>query len=90
MFPVLIVIQGDEGRPECLNCQQRGDQCEWGMKITFRATNATQIDSGHPSMQEGSRKRARRFKVYLKCRQPFKNNQADLREDSRCYIASRE
>jgi len=58
------MISGDELRPECMNCRQRGDVCEWGMKITFRTDNATQIDSEHPSMQEGSKKRARHFKVW--------------------------
>ena len=54
---------GDELRPGCLNCRQRGEECEWGMKITFKADNATQLDAEHPSMRVNSRKRARQFKV---------------------------
>ncbi|KAK0114575.1 hypothetical protein ONS95_014063 [Cadophora gregata] len=53
----------DELRPECANCRERGMKCEWGMKIKFRSDNATQIDSEHPSMREGSRKRARHFRI---------------------------
>ncbi|KAF7929179.1 uncharacterized protein EAE98_005098 [Botrytis deweyae] len=53
----------DELRPECMNCHERGERCDWGMKITFRTDNATNIDSEHPSMREGSKRRARSFKI---------------------------
>ncbi|KAK6611032.1 sugar transporter Stl1 [Botrytis cinerea] len=53
----------DELRPECMNCHERGERCKWGMKITFRTNNATNIDPEHPSMQEGSKRRARHFKI---------------------------
>jgi hypothetical protein len=54
---------GDEERPECLNCRQRGEECEWGMKITFKTGNAIELDADHASMIGPSRKRARHFKV---------------------------
>ncbi|CZR69756.1 related to regulatory protein for the arginine catabolic pathway [Phialocephala subalpina] len=67
----------DESRPQCANCRQRAEECEWGMKVVFRTDNATQIDSEHPSMLEGSRKRARHFKIVDVTSQIEKNYQGD-------------
>jgi hypothetical protein len=56
---------GDETRPSCIKCQQRHDICEWGLKLSFKAENATALRGDHPSMVETSRKTPRTFKVCI-------------------------
>ena len=53
----------DEDRPACGKCRKRGETCEWGMKITFRAENASGIDGTHPSMRRNTRRHPLEFEI---------------------------
>ncbi|OAA72893.1 Zn(2)-C6 fungal-type DNA-binding domain protein [Akanthomyces lecanii RCEF 1005] len=53
----------DEGRPSCGSCVRRGQPCEWGLKVTFRAENAQHLDESHPSMRRSARRFPREFEI---------------------------
>ncbi len=53
----------DEGRPSCGSCVRRGQPCERGLKVTFRAENAQHLDESHPSMRRSARRFPREFEI---------------------------
>ncbi|XWW96095.1 hypothetical protein V2A60_004065 [Cordyceps javanica] len=53
----------DESRPSCGSCLRRGQSCEWGLKVTFRAENAQHLDESHPSMRRSARRFPREFEI---------------------------
>lgn len=53
----------DEGRPACGSCCRRGQHCEWGLKVTFRAENAQRLEPGHPSMKRMAKKWPHEFEI---------------------------
>ncbi|KAI0466904.1 hypothetical protein F4859DRAFT_288024 [Xylaria cf. heliscus] len=44
----------NEHRPVCGNCAQKGETCEWGMRLSFRHENFHFISETHPSMQQNT------------------------------------
>lgn len=55
----------DEVKPTCSRCSNRGDKCEWGSRLTFRAENALGLGDGHPSLQQKAKQAGppTRFKI---------------------------
>ena len=48
---------GNERRPVCGNCYQKGDACEWGVRLSFRDENVQTISQNHPSMRQDTASR---------------------------------
>ncbi|KAK4033253.1 dihydroxyacetone kinase [Parachaetomium inaequale] len=51
------VVAGDERRPVCGQCYQKGDACEWGIRLSFRDENVQTIPQNHPSMRHDTASR---------------------------------
>jgi hypothetical protein len=62
MLTLLIILTriwqlGNERRPICGNCYQKGDACEWGVRLSFRDENVQTISQNHPSMRQDTASR---------------------------------
>ncbi|UNI19272.1 hypothetical protein JDV02_005466 [Purpureocillium takamizusanense] len=53
----------DERRPSCGACCRRGQPCEWGLRLTFRAENARCLDGSHPSMARTRRRPPKGYQI---------------------------
>ncbi|KAI0909178.1 fungal-specific transcription factor domain-containing protein [Ustulina deusta] len=42
----------DGKRPACELCSQKGEVCQWGIKLSFRPENSYSVPDTHPSMQQ--------------------------------------
>ncbi|KAI9167921.1 Dihydroxyacetone kinase 2 [Paramyrothecium foliicola] len=47
----------NERRPVCSNCLQKGETCEWGIRLSFRDENVQTISQNHPSMRQETHSR---------------------------------
>jgi hypothetical protein len=36
---------GDGAQPQCRNCQERGEECRWGLKASFHPSRSLQLSS---------------------------------------------
>ncbi|KAK4152584.1 Dak1 domain-containing protein, partial [Chaetomidium leptoderma] len=54
---VVSILEGNERRPICNNCYQKGDACEWGIRLSFRDENVQTISQNHPSMRQDTTSR---------------------------------
>ncbi|KAI1418917.1 hypothetical protein F5Y12DRAFT_795876 [Xylaria sp. FL1777] len=44
----------DGKRPTCETCSQKGEVCQWGIKLSFRPENNHSVPYTHPSMRQAS------------------------------------
>ncbi|KAJ6445460.1 C6 zinc finger domain-containingprotein [Purpureocillium lavendulum] len=53
----------DERRPSCGGCCRRGQRCEWGVRLNFRAENARCLEGSHPSMARTRRRPPKEYEI---------------------------
>ncbi|KAJ3577922.1 hypothetical protein NPX13_g2649 [Xylaria arbuscula] len=41
-------------RPTCETCSQKGEVCQWGIRLSFRPENSYSVPDTHPSMRQAS------------------------------------
>ncbi len=61
-----LARKGNERRPVCGNCLDKGEACQWGLRLSFRDDNVQTLPQDHPSMrQDGTPRREGAIEVCI-------------------------